>query len=373
LICLVLIGTNSAIKQSKAIDGDSLLYHLPIATNFLANFNLQPLTENPFSFYPANLHAILSLFMLVQIPWFVNLFNVFGIVLLFWSSYYLGNKIFEDKDRPYMFAVLTVTLVPVLRLFSTQMIEVWSLAILLPALSFLFVKPDTRQALAYSLLLGIFVGSKYNHLFMIVVISLVYANRIKYLFVNAISFAAFILPASFWYLRNLFVMGNPVYPASVRMLGLVGDTGIVFSTPGLDLWNNLSMVTKLFDALFSNYPVWMVLIPAMILVMKKDLENIKISVSGLGICLLYFVTPAFLNNVYHDLRYMLPGVCLMILVFLKHFWKTPGVVYGVTFLQILIAFNFFGYQPKVFVSSAILTLFLAKVSLKNKLSRKLDI
>jgi hypothetical protein len=246
-------------------EGDSIGYHIPIAKAYLngAIFNPEKIAGSPFlSYSPGASEGILSLFYLFHIP--ANLFNVLGVILLFFACFYLGIRYKLGTDFSIIFASSIATLNGVVRWLDTQIIDIYLAVFFVLSLA-LLQKPEKKVSyfLKLGIVMGMLMGSKYSGLLFVVVLFLVYGkNLYKYLsergvIVFAIPFTIFGL---FWYLRNLVYTDNPLYPQGFLFFK---DHG--FKILDFQVWKvmngSLYGLLGTINAFISEYMIWGLSVP----------------------------------------------------------------------------------------------------------------
>ena len=197
--------------------GDGLDYHIPIAKFILYGQFLNPIVERPQQYYPGSSEAILSVFMLFNIP--LNLSNVLAWVILLFSTWYLGRIFGLKKMYALLFAITICTLNAIMRWLNAPNIDLW-LSIFFILCIILLERPVKKVSyfLKLGFVFGMLIGTKYTGVFFGLVLFIFYIKSlIKY--INFRNILAFIIPFSilglFWYVRNFILMANPFYPMHV--------------------------------------------------------------------------------------------------------------------------------------------------------------
>ncbi len=285
-LVFVYFGYSGMVTQPN--EGDSLAYHLPIAqmigagswmdrSNFL----------KPFYFYPAMGETFLSGIMKVGLP--ANWFNWLGWIM--WSGivYGLLRMAGLGRSESVIGAVGVVMWPSVVRLIPNQTVDIWMGVWWAAAARQLLLRG--RSSLWAGIFLGILSGTKVSGLLFSVVLWLVLSRSC-----DRKLWAAWVVVGGFWYIRNLLLTGNPIYPASV--FGFVGDPNFhlmdwsvaktLSSFAGWRLWSS---------ALMSEYLGWMGL-----LVLPLWLRN-KWTLLGLLNLGVYLLLPSWPQNIVSDLRY----------------------------------------------------------------------
>lgn len=353
-------------------EGDSLAYHLPLASELLrGNFGDY---SNLLYYYPASVHVILSIFMALHLP--LQLFNVVGLILLFASVYWLGSRLGLNKSNSIIFGVSVALLTPMARLITTQTIDVY-LATIYATLLGLLLKPQKnwRYFSLVGLFIGLLLGAKYTGPLFLAVLVMVFFWSIKkfvtkkYLLLTSV---LTILFGGVWYLRNWLLQGDPIYPAHHPSFTWVNwhTWQTIFQTHGGGWY--------FIESLLSEYLFWPVLgLLAIYLFIKKKLEPIenKLILLCIGNFFIHLVIPASINNVLSDLRYAVPTfISLLAVVFVyMQRKKLETEVYLLSTISVLASFSLImPHRPKVFVLYG-LTVFggwlLAKL-LKQKANHK---
>lgn len=319
-VCLLVSYFYQAIT-SLPNEGDSLVYHIPIANSILNGQVFKP--QFTLGFYPGNAEAILALLIKLHIP--LNLFNFFALVLLFYASRKLGLVFGLKKDLASVFSVGFCTLPAILRWLPTQVIDIW-LAVFFVACLILLEKPKSQNGyfLKLGLAFGLLIGTKYSGPLFAAVLFLAYFTKIKK-YLNWQRTLIFLFPLILfglsWYLRNCFLTGNPFYPQQLLFF------------KGLPEWNQfkiqrwqviLRLPRKTADALVSEFLFWPVLLfPLFVFIIRsflkkqnKNLAEINRPVLlGLICFLIYFFLPASYEYQYivSTYRYTYPAFILLII------------------------------------------------------------
>lgn len=364
-ICLiffsfVVISYSYIGMTSIPTEGDSLNYHIPIAKSYLDGtvFTPEKIQGVPFLKYsPGSTEAILAIFFLLSIP--ANLFNVLGVLVFFFSLYYLGRKFGLEKDYSLIFASSVATLNGIVRWLDTQKVDIFMASYFVFALA-LLQKPEKK--LSYFLKLGFFlgmlIGSKYSGLLFAAVLIAVYLPLIlRYINLKRIlvfSFPFFIFGGS-WYLRNYLSSGNPMYPQGFLFFK---DAG--FTILNHQVWKVVTGSWFGFfgtiNALVSEYMIWLVSIPmTLVYFLKRRLKTegniLSLIILGVCNCIIYSFLPS--DNIDHIMvsviRYsyvaFIPFVLTMFILARKY--KKQDYL-GVVAVANMFAVGFpMSYNPKI--------------------------
>lgn len=334
------------------IEGDSLAYHIPIAENLWQGGLLHPL--GILHYYPSIGEAILSIFLLLHLP--LNLFNVVGTIVLFFTCRELGRMVSLKKELPTIFAVSICLLNITLRWVNTQVIDIW-LAIFFVWSFLLFLKP-LKTNKHYALLgtvVGLLIGTKNSGFGFAMILILLFLRKFSK-HIDVKRFVYFIVPVSifglFWYVRNFYLVGNPLYPQSI------------FSLDGAPGWNilhwNVGKITlqypmKLVDALVSEYMGWGVAL-VMPLFFLKHLNGTSSNIRKLTVLafvnLFFFLilptTPEY-SIIVSSLRYAYPVIIPLILASFLIAQELKKEEHVVIFSLVNILFlSQYPYHPKLF-------------------------
>lgn len=255
-------------------EGDSLNYHIPIAKAYLdgAIFTPEKIQGVPFLKYsPGASEGVLAIFYLLRIP--PNLYNVVGVVLLFSTCIYLGKKYGLSRETSIIFASSVAMINGVVRWLDTQIIDIYLAAFFVLTLA-LLKKPEktTKYFLLLGMTSGMLIGSKYSGILFGGVLFFVFGRKVLAV-LSFKKFLVFILPlifiGGFWYIRNYAVTGNPMYPQGF----------LFFEDHGFDIlkyqvWKvmtgSISGFLGTVNALISEYMVWILAIPIVVLFLLKS-------------------------------------------------------------------------------------------------------
>jgi hypothetical protein len=381
---------------TKPWEYDSLAYHIPISNLILSGRILNPGNKtNPvYSIYedrlmiysPGASEIILSAFNFLHIP--LNLFDVAGILFLFFVVKVLGESYGLSHDTSLIFASTISTLHTITRWISTQTIDVWLLSFF--ALSIVLLRKQKQNYLHFFALgaaLGMVLGSKYTGPVYVVFLLIIFGKDIiKKL--NFTKFIAFLIPFSVlglsWYFRNYILNGDPYFPQSIPFF-----KGIPFHMLDYPVWKTLFVWTQgpstWLNAYFSEYSIWLLALPIVPVIffltrklVKKDLkiEIGKLFILGFLSYIIYFLLPSgpFPQTVTSCLRYSYPAfICFILCIFLyaKRFMKEEILaVIAVTCMLIMPELS---YHPKVLIALvpvALLIFYPSKVKDFKKLAKK---
>jgi len=332
------------------LEGDSLAYHIPIAQEMWNGGLFHP--KDILHFYPSVGEAILSIFYLFHIP--ANIFNVVGTILLFLAARILGKQSGLKNELPTIFAVAVCLLPITLRWINTQVIDVW-LAIFFVWSLVLLQKPK-KSAKYYLLLgtsLGLLIGTKNSGPVFAALLLVVYWENIKgYLQPkNVFNFA---IPVSilgiFWYVRNVFLVGNPLYPQAI--LGLKGAPNwdiLMWCVGEIAIW----YPDKIFNALISEYMVWSiaVILPLLFIRRIHDSGDVKklLLVGYANLAFFFFLpTSPEYSIIVSSFRYAYPMIIPLMLVtfFILQRIKKEKIIMLLSLANILFLPGY-EYQPKL--------------------------
>lgn len=343
--------------RSSPWEADSLAYHIPIAKLILNGNIINPAIETytpPVDFYrlyqPGSLETILSILLLANIP--INIYNVIGLIALFFALRFLARSFKLSPEMSVIFAVSFSIVHGVIRWVNAQTIDAW-LAVFF-ALSLALLQNPKKSWLYFlnlGVALGMVMGGKYTGPAFVFFLFLIYGkNLITKLTVKnilAFSFPFLILGIS-WYIRNYVLTGDPYFPQTIPFF-----KGIPYEVLADPVGKMALRFPKVwFDALISEYTVWsLALFLTPILAFKfKDAVLIKLSILGLLSFVIYFFlpsgpTPSLITS---GFRYTYPAFIPLILgVFLltKRF-KRENLLAVVAITNLLILPEL-SYHPKI--------------------------
>lgn len=336
---------------------DSLGYHIPIAKGIITGNIFKPITLiKGLGYYPAIAEIILIPFLFINIP--TNFYNVLGIVLLFITCYLVGKRVGLARAS-IVFAVSVTMLNSVVRLIPTQRNDIW-LAIFYLATLVLLQNP--RKSLVYFFKLGLFsgllIGVKYSGPAFAIVLLGFYLRKIITV-LNFKRLIVFLIPLTIfglsWYIRNLWLTGNPIYPGSI--FGFIGHTDF-----DIQIWHPIKSI-RYYDGglwlfiqtMISEYLIWsmlLIVIPIILLSKRKIKINstIKtISLIGLVNFVVYLLLPSWPINFYSDARYLFPAFILLILsaFLIAKKYKLLDKLYLIAILSSASVFLQIAYRPKI--------------------------
>ncbi len=323
-------------------------YHIPLAKDILlGNFTHYTLWGE---YYPGMGEVLLAGFMALHIP--LNLFNLLGWALLVRMCYLLGKHFGLNSNLAIIFAISIGLINSVVRLISTQTIDIW-LAVFYFWTILLLEKPQKtfKYALLVGISLGCLVGTKYSGPLFLLPLFIVYGPRFmknflpKYL----LGLIPFILFGASWYLRNWALKGTPIYPNASAEFHLLNWQ--LWKTPLLTVNGTFLLI----QALVSEYLIWCF---APIVSLKSQFSSLKfLGWANLLVCMFL---PTWPENIISDLRYtyvaFIPLILLTFLYFQKKNWSEKISLLAIlTMLSVIPQLDYF---PKLFFILAVSLLFL---------------
>ncbi|MBL9077913.1 MAG: hypothetical protein JNL08_10445 [Planctomycetes bacterium] len=231
-------------------DADSMWYHLVMAGSWVETGSIAPIDAIPLigRAYPGFRQALVAFAALPFGHEHLALVGAFDFVLLALSIYAVARVAGSGRTLALAVAVYGTTTPVVMGAFSTQGNDLSLASHLLLSVLFLgrFLETgDRRKALLAGLALGAlasikFSGPGYAVIAAITAVAMYGWRRARdWRALLQLAGAAALL-AGPWYLRNLIVFGNPLYPARVQVGGHVlfgGPLGSDYFTPSTLGWN----------------------------------------------------------------------------------------------------------------------------------------
>jgi len=347
-----IIGLTSNYRE-----GDSINYHIPIASAFLSGDILNPAHfdgEKYLKYSPGNSEAIISGLMLVKIP--INVYNVIGLIALFAVCFYTARKFLMEKDYAIIFSGSIVTLHTMLRWINTQVIDIW-LGVWFVLLLGILQKPE--KSIKYfafiGLAAGMLIGTKFSGPLFLLILGIFYIKKI-FKFLNFESIIAFIIPFSLlglsWYLRNYLVIGNPMYPQSLPMFENGG-----LKILSINVWRATFLypngIPNFINAMISEFGLWSLSIFTPLLLLSKKVRKshyVNLILIGTALFAIFLFLPSdkHYNIAVSVFRYSYPAFITFILaIFLlaKKFKKESLLI--IFALVNLLIIPELAYKPKL--------------------------
>jgi len=339
---------------------DSLMYHIPIAKSYLTgDIFSSPRSPILHRFFPGASEGILALFMLLHLP--LNLYNVLGVLSLFFACYVLGKKAGLGRDSSLIFAVSFSSLTGVIRWMNVQIVDIWMAVYYAGALA-LLIKPEknVRYFLKLGIVTGMILGTKYSGPLYVMMILAVLGKRIKVITVTkSIAFITVItILGGFWYLRNFIVTGNPVYPISFLSFPGVKDWALE-----MPVWRAIFNYPASFaTAVFSEYLGWS-LLGGMVFLKRGSSSLINtLLLLFLGNLLIFLLLPngssyrVHVSNLRYSYPVFLPYLLSIFLIAKERNWG--GYLNMFSFANILFVLQF-PYHPKLLAVYVLLAFFIS--------------
>lgn len=353
-------------------EGDSIGYHVPISQMILSGKIINPATAIPnfspvvdkFMIYcPGTTELLLSVFGLLHIP--LNLFDLVGIIFLFFVMRTLAKSYDFSDDYSTLFAVSIATLHTIVRWILSQTIDMWLLSFF--ALSLILLrnpKKTYKYFLSLGISLGMLIGAKYSApiftIFLLLAFGKGAAKSVNFRRLIAFLIPFFVLGVS-WYIRNYLLTGDPYYPKTIPFFKGVPGWNILISPVWTMIfkWSGGHLVW--INAFISEYKVWCLafLAPPILYLLtgkfleKKTRQNIaKIMLVAYPCFFVYLFFPSgpFPNLVTSGFRYTYPAMIPLILsvfIFAKSFAKEEILaVIAVTNMLIMPEIS---YHPKILI------------------------
>lgn len=233
------------------IDRDSLVYHTALPKQWLAQAEITAQFGNIYSYFPLNIELGYALGLQCLGPQAPKLIGFSFFLLLCLVLNVLADhprRLGSASSRTSRLAMPVFALVP--SAFCLGISSYVDLALACYLLLAVFCLAMTeRQAVAWSIVGGIFagfaMGIKYHGLVLFPIFALCYvwdAWRGKQRKHYIVLFATTVIVACPWYIRNILVTGNPLYPFLYEIFGGLADWDLTrmrwydihLSTYGLD-------------------------------------------------------------------------------------------------------------------------------------------
>lgn len=361
---------------SLPTEGDSLAYHIPIARSIINGKVVDPsqFSASPFLKYsPGAAELLLSPLIILGVP--INIYNVFGVAVLFFVGIFAGRRFGMSRDFSIIFAVSISSLNGIVRWMNTQIIDIWLLVFFLFSIG-LLEKPEKslKYFLKLGFVMGMLCGSKFTGPILAILLLVFYFRKL----LNVINFeriSVFIVPfflfGAIWYLRNFLLTGNPLYPQPFLYFKGGGEQFTILNISVLKVLTNYPKgFFMTMNAYIAEYTIWtlsffisvyFVLRKTFDKTIKKNGQVLRIFLIGLcSLVLFLFLPSAFQEHITVSvMRYSYPAFILFILcVFLiAKKYKKEELIAIISIANIFIMEFPLGYYPKLVFLYIPLTLF----------------
>ncbi len=332
------------------IEYDNLAYHLPFVVEWLQNGHLWEVYYSayagPLGYYPAN-YGLVDAWLMMPFgnDLLVNLVNLPVVILFPFVMYGVARRM-HVSHKPALLIIALFMMLPVtLRQVGTPLVDLFfSMSFLLGVYFLLSYIQENKwyDMLLSGLALGLFMGTKYLGLVYtiplailgaaILVFRLMKKRRVMWQGIG-VFWGGIMATGGFWYLRNLFNSGNPVFPTEVSVLGLPifgGYQGITDNLVETSLAQNIPVNRSygyFFDGIFQmvGAPLFLIIVGMTILLFliliylgksylaekkKERIQNLDhlILYGSLAILLLvyfvgYWVSPYSFKDLIPNVRY----------------------------------------------------------------------
>ncbi len=369
LLILGFIKFLSAIS-SPPMEYDSLAYHLPFIVEWLKTGSLltpyYSAFAGPISYYPDN-YELLGLWSMLPFnnDFFADLLN-FPILVLLGIVLYSVQRNFNISKKISLLTIAVIFYMPVffhqLGTALTDLFFALNFATIIYFLQqFYYVEKSEKNSAAifFGLSLGIFIGTKYLGLvYAIIPIIFFLALCGKKFGALILGLASCIITGSFFYIRNFVDVGNPIFPAELKIFGLKifeGYLGLTEKISSLSLNSNITNLQGLKEFIvkfYQNIGIQITVILAgiiflLIFIIYKKITkklSLKSFLTGMFFIIipiiyfyLYWIAPYTYVNLAENIRYATP------------FLITGAITMGLALIQ-----N--DFAKKIFVAATVLTI-----------------
>lgn len=334
-------------------EGDSINLHIPLAKSLLSEKLYKPDPGHDI-LYPASIELILLFFIVGHIP--LNLFNILAIVAMFIGVYLLGKSLGFSKGMSLVFSVATSFLHALVRWSQTQKPDIWMLTFFVFMLW--LVHKRNKKGIDYLLMgicSGFFIGAKFTSpLFFLIFVFLFKKKFFNSITINKsiIFLIPFLIIGCFWYVRNVFIVGSPIYLEGYSFFSKE------IMVPLTDhAWNGyLHYPNLMLDAYVSEYSIWgfgLMLIPFWLLNKRSDKKISKI-VPYYFLALFVFLISLMLpfwgtyTQIVGTMRYTFPMIFLLILCcfLIADYYKKEHLLMQIVVVVVLVSIMP-NYHPKI--------------------------
>jgi len=274
---------------------DSISYHFAFPVEWLKHGNLAiPTTicDDPSPpYYPINGSLyFLWLMMPLRNVFLADLGQAPFFVLAFLSIVGICRKMRLGRESSFYAAALFVITPNIFKQLKLGYVDVMSAAVFLVAVNFLLMSAkelNLKNLILWSLALGLFFGIKSSAvlygalpvLFFAIILLKNIKERglIRVIFYFVLFIVLVLATGGFAYIRNLVLIGNPLFPAQIKLLGKVVFEGVVPFSSYRQQWTSQEM--NLAKALFGEglgAQLIIVFIPALVLVLPLALLKRKV-------------------------------------------------------------------------------------------------
>jgi 4-amino-4-deoxy-L-arabinose transferase-like glycosyltransferase len=284
-------------------EGDSREYHIPIAQSIVrGTFLTQETAGGCCGMYPGAAEVILAALMALKIP--LNLYNVLAWGALLVVMRQLAMKAGIKKEAATISAISVGMLPTVVRLFTTQLVDIW-IAVWWGWCLWLLLEPkkDLKYWLQLGVAVGMLVGTKFTGAAYLVILIMFFGKEAakKINWRNGLAVMIGIMGlGGIWYVRNWILMGNPVYPAT--LFGWRGDSNLKLPVVWRTLMFEAQGRKNAITAMGSEFLLWMMV--WVIPVVKRN----KLVWLGMTNTCLFLIMPGGVTTILSNYRYLLPAI-----------------------------------------------------------------
>jgi len=330
---------------------DSLTYHLPMIAEWIKTESLWSIFysaySGPIAYYPGN-GELLSMWYMLPLgnDYLANIQNIILLPIFIITALSLGKKIKLPTSISVLFCALFAYSPIVLKEIGTPHVD------LLFALSFLYCiyffidysrTKHPKYIVFFLSALAIFIGTKYLALpfgAIIGTIFFLYAFRIKTIKYFLLSIIPVLFLGKFFFLRNFFITGNPLFPSAVSLGPLTIFEGYRNMTKDIFSWSLLKNIPSLsyvetfemikryfFRTGYQTFMILFALIPAIYLLFKKSTRKISGTlIIFLGLFFfMYLISPFSYIDFDANIRYSILALLCGYALIAYTAWKVPGL------------------------------------------------
>lgn len=263
IIILLQLSFHFIGAVSYPLGEDALSYHLTLPKIFLQEHRFVDRPDLLNSTFPLNSELLYAVGLIFNLPELSNLFNWYFYIFLLILIYQFSMKLFQNNQASRI-SLIIFALTPslnriigyckndiILVFFSTMTIYLFYLI--------LFDRKKIYEIL-FIFSLSILLGIKYHSLILLFILILI----LTYYFVKnkfEIKFARpyllvliAILFSSFWYIKNIYYTGNPVYPFFNKYFSKTAKISVFDNN--VKIYSNPDSVSHFSELRKSNKSIW---------------------------------------------------------------------------------------------------------------------